>query len=341
MGRMLFLIIWSLFTISFAEENSSEIDCTYIQDGKIEKIIRLPGSDLERNILLEYGLSGKLVSKIWPNGISLYYRYDEKGYLSSIASSDGTIDYRLICSKEGDVLECLDLNTNQGIIREIDSQRNLVKEVFPSGEIISYLYGVSKELKEVRYSTLGTIEYEYENKCLSKVNRYSLGGELLYSHDYIYSSIDRNLVQENLIGELGSIKYEINKREGVFLALSPFLNYQLQLNKDRQLSAVYLSDNQTSSNYEHIDKDLFGREVDEFGNPKNAKVNQLHELLSYKDIECEYDPNGNLVIKRTPDNTYELFYDALNRLIKIKSQTTDLSFTYDFFWTPPFKVRAF
>ena len=56
MGRMLFLIIWSLFTISFAEENSSEIDCTYIQDGKIEKIIRLPGSDLERNILLEYGL---------------------------------------------------------------------------------------------------------------------------------------------------------------------------------------------------------------------------------------------------------------------------------------------
>ena len=75
---------------------------------------------------------------------------------------------------------------------------------------------------------------------------------------------------------------------------------QLILEKDSNQEMQY----QSNSHYNRLEK-----------NEERSSFNELDELQSQGAITYEYDLNGNMIVKETPEATFHFMYDALNRLI--------------------------
>jgi len=304
----------------WSDESRKDIQYIYNHRGNIEKIIRLPGTELGRTTLFNYDDEDRLACLTWPNGASLYYRYDDKSHLHSLVSSGGSVDYRVECNEDGYVVSCVDANSGGCLTRKLTPQNQLLEEEFPSGDRVYYAYGDLGQLKEVTLSTYGGVRYGYEDSHLSKVTRVSPSGEPLYSHEYLWNPYSQAVAEETLIADLGKIQYLGDNQH--LRATSPFGDYRLTIDPARGISEVRFDD---------IKQELLSRRYDCLGNPADAVVNEFNELLSYKDIVCQYDLNGNLISKKTPEGVVLFSYDALNRLSCVRSECTEVHFTYDIF----------
>jgi RHS repeat-associated protein len=255
-----------------------------------------------------------------PDGVSLFYEYNERGELTSLKSSDKTVDYAILYSEDGLFMECIDNNTAYSVKRELSTNSLLLKETFPTGHTLSYLYNDDSQIRTANLSNFGSIEYRYEAGNLVGVDRVLSNGNIAYTHQYHW---DEYLNGETLIKDLGEITYEVDLNNSTIFQKNPYTRYELKLNSTEE------------DRFSHL---IVDEDYDSLGNPIDAVVNDLNELCSYRDVGCTYDLNGNLIIKKTAGKTYFFKYDALGRLISAKTDSFEAKYTYDIFNRRLFKT---
>jgi len=299
----------------------------YNAENQLTEFIRGFGTQNERKTIFLYDENGILIERTNPNGVKIFYQYDGLSNCE-IQSSDNTVDYLLTYNDNGYLIRAEDRINNQTIYREVDDCGNITKEIFPNEEEIETFYDDQGRIEIIKGINIGEVQYEYVDEDLLKVKRFSSFSGRKYDHTYQYDQ-NGNILKEDLIGQLGQIIYErdLNKKE--IIVRSPYSLEKCYYDSVGNL--IYRKLNEKEFNYEY---DPLGQLInyDEFDfirNPINSNINELNELLEYGAITCEYDLNGSLIAKHTPDKSYFFRFDALGRLIQINSENLELHFTYD------------
>jgi hypothetical protein len=165
---------------------------------------------------------------------------------------------------------------------------------------------------------------------LKEIKRFDKNNNNIYSHQYLKYDLSNNLLEEKLIGDLGSsfIKKDILGRN--IEIDNPFglekvesydkknriekITWKISLGSE---SASYLYDDHDNISYE---SGLFERQYD---------YNKLNSYLASKDVK--YDANHNLKSKKINDKNVLYAYDALDRLIQVEIKN---AFIANFYYDP-------
>ncbi len=262
------------------------------------------------------------------SGISVHFTYDELDNLISVQSSDGTIDYALTYDWEGGVFATDRLN-QKTVYRKIDCQDQILEEVFPTGQEVHISYR-GPHFTGVKVANYGEISYEYNGDALSKVKRIAPSGKVLYEHCYECNE-PNHYIKETLIQGLGELYHYSNPDTKEIEITTPFGPQHYQCDGNQNITYRKLSEKSDYFHYDHSNQLLLDDSYDEQGTPTGAQVNENGQIISYREITCTYDEDGNLIQKVTPKGISRFVYDAFNRLIKASTDECEISFTYDVF----------
>ena len=177
------------------------------------------------------------------------------------------------------------------------------------------------------------IEYSYNPLDLDSVTRKTAHGEALYSHRYLSYDLSGNLLEEELPLSLGHVHHTVDplsRKTKIaapsfsqeILLFDPVGNIQKMSLQNEILSYTYDDLYQLTSEKDHsYAHDALNNRLQK--DSHNYEINHLNQIPSH----FEYDLNGNVI---SHEDT-QLFYDALDRLIRIDTPTLSQSYTYDIF----------
>jgi len=301
--------------------STKTIEYTYIPTHNVESMT-MGNSNITR---YTYYNSGKIKTKILPNGVILSYEYDPLGFLSALRSSDGAIQQTFEHNKLGYLIYAADKDI--AISRTVDPLGNVLQETFPSKHVIDKKYDDFNRLVSLKISSLGEIAYSYDPLYLRKVTRLS-GSDKLYTHYYNEYDQNGNLLSESLIENLGEVLHKTDQRGLKSSIASPYLRQECFYDAEKNLIETIIDGNQYHYTYDDLSQltsecgpnhsSLYA--YDSLYNRTNYKTNDLNQNIS-----LSYDLNGN----QTSFANFQLKYDPLNRLIEAISPQKKLTFTYD------------
>ena len=314
----------------------------YTPDHEIKSITRGYGTHAERETQYAYSPMGKMTRKFLPDGDSLFYFYHPLGFLARIDSLNGEIANVFTYNKLGDLITAVDEKQSLKIEREVDPFGNVVCEVFPHGIQISRAYDDFNRPLSLSIAGHGQVHYTYDPMFLREIERISTRGSTLYKHIYDEYDLNGNLVQESLIGKLGTVSYATDARGQRTQITSPYFSQACKY--DSTYNLISSTVDRAESRYQYDDTSQVIREEvtgatvtysnDSLYNrsEKNGasyEVNSLNELLSHAKTTYEYDFRGNQILKNTGSEQLSMVYDSLNQLKTVKSGEKQFEFIYD------------
>lgn len=315
----------------------------YTPDHEIKVMVRGYDTPEKRETQYAYSPMGRMIRKYLSDGDSLFYSYDSLGFLARVDSSDGRIAHVFARNKLGDLLEAIDENQKLTIKREVDPFGNVICEVLPHGVQITKTYDDFNRLQSFNVVGHAQVRYTYDSVFLREIERLSATrGDTLYKHTYDEYDLNGNLVQESLIGNLGTISYTTDARGQRTQIVSPYFSEVCKYNSVQNL--VSCTTDRAESRYQYDDTSQMTREdgtnvnvsygndslynrVEKNGAP--CEVNSLNELLSDGKATYEYDLRGNQILKDMNSKRLSFGYDPLNQLIEVKSEKEKVEFIYD------------
>lgn len=280
--------------------------------------------------LYSYDHKGRMLTKTCPNGICFNYRYDSFDRMVEMKSSDDTVDYEYIYSGL-DLVKITDKNLDRSLIRSYTKFGELAHEIGLNGLKTSWFYDTFGRKKKVILHDNSSILYTYQAGRMISVSRYDKTGRYLYEHQYTAFDPNNHVTEESLPLKAGIQKSTRDLLERAVELSSPFHKLEVQynptslvtkkmdtLNGDKDYSYDALSQLTKEGNTTY--------DFDPLGNPKEAEINDLNQIISLRNKPFTYDENGNLVTQLRI--TYS--YDALNRLIKTTRGSRFITtFSYD------------
>ncbi len=315
---------------------------TYTPTHKMESFTKAYGEKSASTTTYSYFPSGKVKTKILPNGIGLFYDYHPLGALSHLSSSDGKIVHSFEYDNLGHLTRALDETQKIAIERTVDPFGNVTQEVFPQALVVDKKYDHLNRLNSLQIEGVGEISYKYDPLYLREVTRFSQSGKALYTHRYENYDLDGNLLSEKLLGDLGEVLHNTDLRGQETAISSPYFSQNCSYdstgnlieNVVDQVEHFYTYDGLSQLSSEKNSSRSFIYEYNSLYNrtKKNdtaSEINDLNQLLSLGDKRCVYDLNGNQINKQTPSEEFYLTYDPLNRLVEAVSQNKMIAFSYD------------
>ena len=310
------------------ESGFRHVAFTYDKNNNQTAIIREPGTENERSTYLYYNESDLLIQEKHPNGESVYYEYNKGKNLNRVYSSDQTIDYKFNYFE--DAIEIHDMVYDSRVASVYGEDGYLGSEIFPNGLEISYEYNDDNRLASIYIPGHGYIEYEYANGSkITRVSRYSESEHLEYSHKYSYKDGVCNC--EDLIQNLGKITYKHDLHSREVKIKSPYHVEEYICNASADVISKKSTQGVKQFKYDYMHQLMSDREFDAQSNPLDANINELDELLSIDDVDCKYDLNGNLIVKKTSKGEMLYVYDAFNRLTKSSIGGVETHYIYDYY----------
>ena len=234
--------------------------------------------------------NGNLTKSTYGNDDSVVYSYDELDRITQKAYND---------------------SSGNQVLRynwAYDASNNLSRYYESStGMIYNYTYDLSGRLIEMYRKDGAYIRTDYDTKNLSTGIDYSFGGAT-ESIDYTYNeAMDNAPSNANFTnGSSSAITYDALGRK-ICDALHSGYSFFLKT------TYSYLDNASDSSKTSGL----------------VSKID--YDLSSIKDLEYEYDSRGNIVRIIKDDVEYDEYtYDALNRLVRVDSESEGLTYTYTY-----------
>ena len=279
-----------------------------------------------------YDRSGRLTQTLKPEGTTLTYVYHPCGYLLSLISSDRSIHYSHIYDRLGRRLFTTDWNTHQIGERKYDPQGNLLEEVLPTGYRLSYAYDLLDRPTLCTLPDMSSIRYEYDALFLRKIARYGADQSVKYTHTYTRYDESGNILEEKLLGNLGSIDHSYNLRGQKERISSAYLVQQIE-KRDAvgNILAYTLNNEPYAFSYDELYQITEEKEHTYLMDAEFCRLQKDDDLYEVNDLmqvtsHLVYDANGNAI--RQKDAVF--VYDALDRLIQVNTPTSKIEYTYDF-----------
>ncbi len=310
---------------------------TYDPCNRVKSSTRAYGTRDARTITYSYTPAGKLSTKMLPNGTRLQYKYNPFGYMSSL-SSDKKLHHTFRYNRLGELLSAIDQLKDQEIKRTLDAEGNVLVEQFPGELSIKKSYDAFNRPLEVTFPDNSKVAYTYDPIHCKSVTRKNACNESIYSHTYDAFDTSGHLKQESLINSLGTITYEIDPNGRMSSLSSPYLNQRCTFDEVGNVTEQSINSKAVKFSYDPLSQ-ITSEEGSTFSfdstfnrishNGSVSPHNHLDEVMSKQNAKCQYDLNGNLIRKSTPEFTQVFRYDPLDRLIEVESDGKRICYTYD------------
>lgn len=330
-------------------KNSKTADKQIISVRKYDSMQRLTqsieafGEPEQTTISHCYNRYGQLEATTKPDGIELYYTYDDLGLLKTHTASDNSFDYHYEYNVMGLPI-CIEEHVQKTrTLKEYDPHGRLIQETLANDLSIRYSYDLLDRLIQLTLPDEGFIDYTYQGPHLSSVTRLDKTGTL-YKHQYLKHTLLGQIKKTSLAAEVAEVDYNYDLK-GMPRALeSVHLKEEIQRdsldNPTRRL--VRDSVGSLEYNYTYDDLNQLAQETGAFTHTfvndslynhvekdgHSHRHSPLNQLLADQKGVYTYDLNGNRRTAKT-DRLVEYIYDAQDRLISIKSDSNTVSYTYD------------
>lgn len=304
-----------------------EYDCR----GKEIAVIEAKGEPEQKITRRTYTSFGEVEEILRPSGILLTHHYDFLGRLSTLSSSDGSIDYAYAYDGNHNIVSVEDHVANAKTSRTYDSSGNILSETMAHGAVMDYAYDPLNRLIETTLPDSSTISYGYDAGYLREVRR----GRYVHRDDY---DISGKREASELAGSVGTVTYLYDSCLRPEVVFSPYHGMELAFDPIGNVVEADYYDvkgeigyrygyddlNQlTSDNFHTYQFDSLGNRVAYDG--QDTVHNALNQLLQQGEIHCQYDDNGNLTRK----NGRKFFYDALDRMTEVVKGDVKTAYLYD------------
>jgi RHS repeat-associated protein len=306
----------------------------YDSMGRREKLIEAAKTSEERTSLFGYDRKGRNTYIEKPDGTRIVYTYSHLGYMTSLVSSDSSVDYQYSYDRLGRLLISTDRLTGQMIQREYDPQGRVIQETLQEGITLANSYDSSGRRVTLQLPDHSWIEYGYKNCYLSSVTRYNSMSKKQYVHRFLDYDLSGNVLQEAVIGNLGEISHSYNSCGQKDAISSRYFSQQI-LERDRVGNILKSCIDTTISAYDY--DDLYQVTL-ESGASSHQYVCDAQHCRLQKDAEhytvnhllqipshLSYDFRGNAI----EQGAFLYKYDALDRLISVELPEKRIDYTYD------------
>jgi RHS repeat-associated protein len=303
--------------------------------GRLKTLTEAAGSSEQRITRYTYTPRGLLFETTKPDGVVLTRQYDAACNLKTLNSSDHSVSYTYLYNSLNQLIESQDHKTRTTTRRQLDPQGRILEEKLAHELSLKNSYDSQGFRTRLTLSDSSSITYQRDALHLREVTRHDASGRTLYVHRYQEYDLSHHLVSEELIGNLGTLKFNIDPLGRTQTLLSPYfsdqvLEYDPVGNVLRRMTQNHLFTYAYDDLYQLTSESGLFRHAYSFDSHYNRlqkddlflEPNSLNQLPIFT-----YDPNGNPI--QSGQFTYT--YDALDRLIEIKSATHRLIFTYDSF----------
>jgi RHS repeat-associated protein len=183
--------------------------------------------------------------------------------------------------------------------RSFDAEKGIFQDEFLNGQQVrvSYENGL---LAKINIGDFGSAVYEYFEGALMYIHRVSPDGEVLYTHTY--NDLSGKRVSEDMIGDLGSISYNISNDLDSMTIESPYGtdSYPLRTAGEPPATSIARVVCDENGNLCHT-KGLEGQYDLTF----NAQNQLIHAVNDQIEIDFIYDDVGRRVAKTTRRNGQE------------------------------------
>ncbi len=258
-----------------------------------------------RTTFWTYTPSGKLQTKIKPDGTVLAYEYNLQGELTKVGSREFRYD------RNGRLIQGI------GFSRTLDPFGNTLREEFSNGLWIESKYDDSNRPLERTLPDYSRISYEYEGPFLKTVMRLHPNGSTLYTHTYDqYNEAGLPLSETGLFQTTyGYDRTGVRRTSQINPYLKEGLAYDEAGNLIRRGAVTYTYDNASQLTSE---TNKFTARYDQHYNciEKNGRPQPVDWAGQMQGLP--YDKNGNLVKSG-------FIFDAFDQLISAEKE----DFIYD------------
>jgi YD repeat-containing protein len=300
--------------------------------GRLEKLIEAEGTPEEKVTSFAYNSQGQLVSQGLPGATKpLNYTYNKEGLLYKVQYEDSNKDLSISNSysydRQGNVTSAHALY-GISVQRECNIYGQVTKEMVSDGEgkyTLSYQYDRKGRLKEVTLPDGSSIRYTYDALFGREVIRIAANGSEMYRHSYNAYDTSGRLYDETLIGYCGDriIQYENGRKSEIS---TDCLNEKRTYDPLGHLTSVtkradfeapdekyfyntlsqLIDDSHNVYHYDSVDNRLKT-------NQEAVLCNSLNQLIRAGQVECAYDPLGNLS-RKIQDMEKRQFLQAISFL---------------------------
>lgn len=291
--------------------------------GRLERVIEKHGSAREEITAYTYDAFGRLHQIIKPDGVILEHAFDAAGRLSQFSSSDHTVHYQFEYDAQGNLLSVLNATNGKATVRTYSSNGQIASERLENELEIGYTFDALGRKTSIKLPDQSRIDYLYDSLFLKEVQRKTVQGHLLYTHRYSNYDLQGNPVEQQMIGDLGTIclegKLKINTP---YYTETAICNDQGLIQSRASKTASHCFENRYSY-------DAFNQLVKE-----NDQQHAFDSMGCLQDADGSgiRDLNGNLISQMRSGLHYRYVYDALNRLTAVyENQIEILSCSYDAF----------
>ncbi|MCF7852820.1 MAG: hypothetical protein K9M07_06235, partial [Simkaniaceae bacterium] len=329
-------------TIIFNNEPIEQHTTSWEYDvkGNIAKIQE--GSHLAspRITCMQYTFDDQISKQTKPSGVTISYAYDALSRLISIISSDKTVHYSLTYDKKGRRTQTFDHIHNTTSLITYDVCDNPISETLGNGLVIERTYDALHRKTSLTLPDQSQVFYTYQGVFLSTIRRndqihcfdqYDTSGLCLKESPmyqlpmstYTYDTAGRPIKASH--SNLSHV-IESYDPEGLVLksTIHTFLgDYSAEFTYDA-LNQLSQETGYITHSY-HFDSHHSLRSRD----AHTTHIAPMHQLTSLNDLTITYDANGNRATLSKATQSFEYRYDALDRLIEIKTPCKTLTYTYD------------
>lgn len=311
--------------INYHAEKTRKICVSYHEDKIASQVILEWQTDADERILwlsrigtdgkarttnYEYNDSGLLVKKTKPDGISIFYEYDDNARISHLFSSDKSVNYIIHYDAFGHIAKTFDLFNQIEVKRNFLKDNTLLSEEI-NGNITSFEYDSKGRRHRLVLPDKSALEYLYSGDEFTAIGRTAADGTRLYECTPVAS--------QKIVEKVASTMHwhaELQDAIG---------SYQHQVEYDT-LGAIAKESGEFSHSYTF---DALGRSLVKDGQ-KNV-LNAFGEVIQNNSATFEYDSNGNLASKVQGGKRWTFLYDALDRLTYIVGDEIIEKHIYDLF----------
>lgn len=177
--------------------------------GKIERFVEAVSTPLQRTTTYQYDSLERLESITKPDGTSITFTYNEKGALSHLVSSDGTINQPF--------------EVDELIVKQHDDQNKCVGYLLPDGSAVSYSWDGDSLKSIYRLDQNGSIVYEFSSDkfILEEKSVFPNSKILEESHDLLFQlqSYGKRHYEYDINGNIKTIVTPTEKLELQYDAL--------------------------------------------------------------------------------------------------------------------------
>lgn len=304
------------------------------------------GTPDQKQTSIAYNKAGQKEKVVKNDKTEILHTYDAMGRLATLKSSDGSVSYQYNYDLNGNPIEVIDTILKTTSRRSFDVSNRLISEELSNGLAVHYINDRSGKPIKVMLPDNTAIGYSYEASLLKRVVRYDASDNQVYTHEYESYDMSRNLIRASFAKNAGALENlcDIIGRP-TEIRTDNWREFNMRYDGVSNLLCRSIDDSLGSDATGYEYDDLY-QLVKEKGDNKHEytfdsmynrirkdgwlhELNGLHQLLDDGKFTYQYDANGNVIEKRSDQETITLTYDALDRLVAVVKGLEKVVYHYD------------